>query len=174
MKFQEPFPIHNNVLTSGFCSQEAQLDEWLKKRALKNEQLMASRTFVVCDEHNKVMGYYSLAVGSVLHAESAGKIKRNMPDPIPVMILGRLAVDKKVQGKGIGSALLKDAALRTLQASKIAGIKAILVHALDEKAATFYEKKGFRRSPMSPLILLITLDEVLQAHLLSPYGGSPT
>jgi predicted N-acetyltransferase YhbS len=161
MKLQEPIPINKKVLTEGFFSQETQLDEWLKKRALKNEQLMASRTFVVCGEDNKVVGYYSLAVGSVLHAEVAGKIKRNMPDPVPVMILGRLAVDKKVQGKGLGSALIKDAVLRTLQASKIAGIKAILVHALDEKAAIFYENRGFKRSPMSPLILLITLDEAL-------------
>lgn len=161
MKLQEPFPINETVRIDSFCSAEKQLDEWLKKRALKNERLMASRTFVVCDENNQVVGYYSLAVGSILHAEAAGKIKRNMPNPVPVMILGRLAVDKNVQGKGIGSALVKDAILRTIQASKIAGIKAILVHALDERVATFYEAKGFKRSPMSNLILMITLDDAL-------------
>lgn len=136
MKLQEPFPINEAVIMDGFCSEEHQLDEWLKRRALKNDQIMASRTFVVCSEDNKVMGYYSLAVGSILHTEALEKIKRNMPDPIPVMILGRLAVDKSIQGKGIGSALVKDAILRTLQASKIAGIKAILVHALNDKLAS--------------------------------------
>lgn len=163
MKLQEPFPINRAVVIDGFCSEENQLDEWLKRRALKNERIMATRTFVVCAEDNKVIGYYSLAVGSLLHTEAVGKIKRNMPDPIPVMILGRLAVDKNVQGKGIGSALIKDAILRTVQASKIAGLKAMLVHALDEKAAAFYENKGFKRSPMSHLILMITLEDALNA-----------
>jgi len=161
MKLQEPFSINETVITDRFCSEESQLDEWLKRRALKNEGIRVSRTFVVCDEDNKVVGYYSLAVGSILHSEAAGKIKRNMPNPVPVMILGRLAVDKNLQGKGIGSALVKDAILRTVQASKIAGIKAILVHALDDKVAIFYENKGFKRSPMDNLILMITLDEAL-------------
>lgn len=110
---------------------------WLRSKALRNEG-KASRTYVVCQE-NKIVGFYSLAVGSVAHEFSPGNIKRNMPDPVPVMILGRLAVDQSAQGKGIGKALVRDGILRTVQAASIAGIRAILVHALHDRAATFYQ-----------------------------------
>lgn len=141
-----------------FCSGEPSLDMWLRSKALKNEG-KASRTYVVC-QGNRVVGFYSLAVGSVAHEFSPGNIKRNMPDPVPVMILGRLAVDQNAQGKGIGKALVRDAILRTIQAASIAGIRAILVHALHDRAATFYQECGFRASPVSPLTFMLRLEEV--------------
>ncbi len=143
---------------SEFNSGEPALDDWLRRRAVRNEESGASRTYIV-RAGNKVTGYYSLAAGAVAHAESPGRIRRNMPDPIPVMILGRLAVDRGFQGQGIGAGLLKDAILRTLQAAEIRRIRAVLVHAISESAKRFYEAKGFRASPVDPMTLMITLDD---------------
>lgn len=111
----------------------------------------------------RVVGYYALAVGAVAHAEAPGRIRRNMPDPIPVMVIGRLAVDQTVQGQSLGPALLRDAVLRTLQAAEIAGIRAILVHAISERAKRFYEKWGFVASPVEPMTLMITVAEARKA-----------
>jgi GNAT superfamily N-acetyltransferase len=127
---------------SDFDSGEPVLDEWLRQRALHNEASGASRTYVVC-VGKTVVGYYTLAVGAVAHAEAPGRMKRNRPDPLPVMVIGRLAVDKNVQRRGIGKGLLRDAVLRTVQAAEIAGIRAILVHAISEPAKRFYEGCGF-------------------------------
>lgn len=129
MKYSPPehiLPTHD--LTIFNCGKPV-LDGWLKGKALKNESSGVSRTYVICYE-NKVVGYYSLANGSVAHSSVTGKIKRNVPDPIPVMILGKLAVDINHVRKGLGVGLFKDAARRTKQAADIAGIKAILIHAL--------------------------------------------
>ena len=143
---------------SGFDCGEPALDDWLRRRAARNEVQGASRTYVVC-AGEKVAGYYSLAVGAVTHAGSAGRIKRNIRDPVAVMILGRLAVDQAFQGQSIGAALLRDAVLRTLQAAEIAGIRAMLVHAVSERAKRFHEAQGFRASPVDPMTLMITLAE---------------
>lgn len=143
------------------CGQEA-LDAWLKTRARRNEREGASRTYVVC-ENKTVVGYYALAVGAVIAAEAPGKVRRNMPDPIPVMVLGRLAIDQTRQSQGLGSALLRDAILRTLQAAEIGGIRALLVHALDDEAARFYQHHGFMPSPSDPATLMITLKDARKA-----------
>lgn len=139
-----------------FQSGEESLDRWLKQRAKKNERDGASRTYVVCSE-NQVVGYYCLANGAIASQIATGKTRRNMPDPIPVMVIGRLAVDKNWQGRGIGKALLRDGILRILQAAEIAGIRAILVHAISEAAKQFYERCGFTASPMEPMTLMITI-----------------
>ena len=138
---------------------EAALDDWLRRRAPQNEESGASRTYVVCIGL-RVVAYYALAVGAVAHASAAGRVRRNMPDPVPVMILGRLAVDQEFHGHGLGQGLLRDAVLRTLQAAEIAGIRAILVHAVSSDAQRFYERHGFVRSPIDPMMLMITLAEV--------------
>ena len=143
---------------AAFDSSEIVLDEWLRRRAAQNETSGASRTYVVC-AGDRVAGYYSLAVGAATHEQVPGRIRRNMPDPVPVMILGRLAVDKAFQGKGIGTGLLKDAVLRTMQAAEIAGIRAILVHAISDAAKRFYEAHGFLASPVDPMTVMITLAE---------------
>jgi predicted N-acetyltransferase YhbS len=134
------------------------LDDWLKRRARSNEAEGASRTFVVCSEQ-RVVGYYSLAAGSVLRSAATSKVRRNMPDPAPVVLLGRLAVDRAWQGKGLGADLLRDAVLRTLGAAESIGVRAMLVHAISDDAKTFYERHGFRPSPVEPMTLMITVDE---------------
>lgn len=144
-----------------FNSGEPALDDWLRRRALANEESGSSRTYVVC-VGKRVVGYYSLAVGAVAHAGAPGRVKRNMPDPVPVMVLGRLAVDKDFQGRGIGSGLLRDAVLRTVQAAEIAGIRAILVHALSDAAKRFYQDHGFIASPIDPMTVMITVAEAVK------------
>jgi len=143
---------------SDFDSGEPILDEWLRLRALHNEASGSSRTYVVC-VNKKVVGYYTLAVGAVVRAVAPGRVRRNMPDPLPVMVLGRLAVDKGFQRRGIGRGLLRDAVLRTVQAAEIAGIRAILVHAISAAAKRFYEGCGFIASPIDPLTVMITVAE---------------
>jgi GNAT superfamily N-acetyltransferase len=110
-----------------------------------------------------VVGYYALAAGSVAHAEAPGRVKRNMPDPVPMIVLGRLAVDRSAQGQGLGYGLLKDAVLRVVQAADIVGVRGILVDAIDDAACAFYEKAGFRRSAAFTLKLMIGLDEAERA-----------
>lgn len=149
---------------SDFESGEPALDDWLRRRALSNEDSGASRTYVVC-AGQKVVAYYALAVGAIAHAGAPGRIRRNMPDPVPVMVIGRLAVHKDYQGKKIGPSLLRDAILRTLRAADIAGIRAILVHAISERARRFYEDCGFIASPVDPLTLLITVAEAVKAFV---------
>jgi GNAT superfamily N-acetyltransferase len=142
-----------------FDSGTPELDLWLKRRALANEALGASRTYVV-SVSGRVVGFYALATGAIAQDDVTGRVRRNMPDPIPVMLLARLAVDRSYQGQGLGRALLREALLRTLQASEIAGIRAILVHALSPAAKRFYEQAGFVESPVSPMTLLLTMADV--------------
>ena len=143
---------------------EPTLDDWLRRRALSNEVSGASRTYLVC-VGEQVVGYYALAVGAVTHAEAPGRVRRNMPDPVPVMIIGRLAVHKDYQGKKIAPGLLRDAVLRTLQAAEIAGLRAILVHAISERAQHFYQDCGFVPPPMDPMTLMITVAEAVKAFV---------
>jgi len=156
-----PTPLLASHVTDEFDCGEPVLNDWLIKRALKNEDSGASRTFVVC-QNNRVVGYYVLATGSVMHKQAPSKVRRNMPDPVPVMILGRLAVSKDMQSAGLGRGLLRDAILRTLGVSKQAGIKALLVHALSDAAHKFYHQCGFIESPLDPMILMITLKDAEQ------------
>lgn len=138
------------------------LDDWLKKRALPNELTGASRTYVVC-QGSAVVGYYALATGAVAQDRATGRIRRNMPEPIPVMILARLAVDRSRQGKGLGVGLLRDAVVRTLQAAAIGGIRALLVHAISDDARRFYERWGVVASPLDPMTLMISLADAERA-----------
>ena len=136
-----------------------ELDTWLKRRALQNDINRASRTFVVSAQ-GRVVGYYALATGAVAHSLATGRVRRNMPDPVPVMVLARLAVDQEFQGTGLGSDLLRDALLRTLAVADQAGIRAMLLHAISEEAKHFYVHHGFAESPVDPLVMMITLAEV--------------
>lgn len=147
---------------AAFDSGTPALDDWLKRRALDNEKTHASRTYVVT-AGGRVVGYYALANGAVALGNGPGRVRRNMPDPIPVMVTGRLAVDRAYHGHGIGQGLLKDAVMRTIQASEIAGIRAILVHAISEDAKRFYLRHGFLESPVAPLTLMITLADAARA-----------
>jgi GNAT superfamily N-acetyltransferase len=153
-----PEPLAPDHELDAFESGVAALDEWLKRRARRNEAEGASRTFVLC-AGRRVVGYFSLAAGSVLHGTATGKVRRNMPDPVPVLLLGRLAVDRSYHGKGLGADLLSNAVLRAIAAADTVGVRAILVHAISDPAKAFYEKHGFRPSPIEPMTLMVTIDE---------------
>lgn len=153
-----PGPLSATHVIGAFDCGEPVLNDWLKQRALKNKNTGASRTFVVCRNY-QVMGYYTLSTGSVMHREAPGKVRRNMPDPVPVMVLGRLAVDRNIQSSGIGRGLLRDAILRTLGVSQQAGVKLLLVHALSDVAHKFYLQCGFIESPLDSMVLMITLKD---------------
>jgi predicted N-acetyltransferase YhbS len=153
-----PEPLAPDHELDAFESGVATLDEWLQRRARRNEADGASRTFVICTGR-RVVGYYSLAAGSVLHTVATGKVRRNMPDPVPALLLGRLAVDRAWHGKGLGADLLSNAVLRVIGAAETIGARAILVHAISDDAKAFYEKHGFRSSPIEPMTLMVTIDE---------------
>lgn len=139
-----------------FRSGVESLDQWLKRRARANQISGASRTYVLA-EGNRVLGYYCISSGAIDLAEAPGALRRNMPDPIPMAILGRLAIDLSWQGRGLGVALLQDAVLRVGQASAILGIRGVLVHAISDDAKAFYERYGFAASPRNPMTLLLSL-----------------
>ena len=162
--FAAPAPLTATHVVKGFNCGVASLDDWLRKRALKNQRGGASRTFVICHEQ-QVIGYYCLAAGGVAQSEAPKSMRRNMPDPIPVAILGRLAVDRRFQGKGLGDALLQDAILRTLHAAETLGIRALLVHALSEQAKRFYLAWDFIPSPITPMTLCLPLATARQAFV---------
>lgn len=143
--------------TADFDCGEAVLNHWLQKMALKNQHHHASRTFVVCNQHRQVLGFYALAAGAVTHPLAIGSVRRNMPDPVPVVVLGRLAVDKSMQGQHLGAALLKDAVLRSQNVAEQIGVKALLVHALNESARDFYLRYGFSVSPIDDWVLMLKL-----------------
>lgn len=138
---------------------QIRLFEWLIRRSLKNQQSGASRTYVICKE-NRVIAYYALASGSIERLIASKTIARNMPDPIPVTVLGRLAVDLQYQGQRFGAALLKDAILRTVSVSRSIGVRAILVHAITEDAKRFYANYGFKESPINKMTLMLSLQQI--------------
>lgn len=157
-EISSPAVLSEDHIINAFNSGETELDDWLKQRALKNQTNNASRTFVVHVE-KKVVGYYSLATGSATCNEAPGKVRRNMPNPIPVMVLGRLAVDKAWQQHGVGRGLLKDALLRTIQVSQNVAVKALLLHTISDTAKYFYKRFGFIESPVSPSTLMLPLKD---------------
>lgn len=157
-----PTPLTALHQLTDFDSSVPSLDDWLKRRAAKNQANDSSRTYVVC-EGQTVIGYYCLSAGAIGHAEAPSAMRRNRPDPIPVMVLGRLAIHKDHQQKGIGTALLRDAILRTIHAAEIAGITALLVHALTEQAKRFYRSRGFIESPIQPMTMYLLLATAQQA-----------
>jgi len=151
----EPLSIGHRI--DAFDCGEPVLDEWLRKRALGNQSSGASRTFVVSDASGRVMGYYAVAAGAVAHETATSAVRRNMPDPVPVLVLGRLAVDRQAQGMKLGASLLQDAVKRAIGVSADAGIRALLVHALSEPAKQFYLHYGFQASTLHPMTLMMRL-----------------
>jgi len=157
MKLHAPQPLSADHQLNTFNCGETSLDEWLKRRAILNQTNGASRTFVVVDKNQLVMGYYALAAGAVHHQDATRSIRQNMPGPIPVMVLARLAVDIRTQGMQLGAGLLRDAVDRSLAVAKNTGVRALLVHALHERAKQFYLYFGFQASPVHPLTLMLRL-----------------
>ena len=158
MNPQQPRPIEATDNTTDLASGEESLDRYLADRALTNHLADLGRCYVCVDaETDKVLGYYTLSAVAVEHADLPGKVRRNAPNPVPAVLMGRLAIDAKAQGSGLGRFLVRDAILSTLAAADRIGVRILLVHALHEQAATFYEKLGFKRSPTDPLHLHLLL-----------------
>lgn len=159
MNLNHPVLLTQDHQVHSFSCGESVLDDWLKRRALANNISGASRTFVVADDDYQVMGYYALAAGAVTHQESTRSIRQNMPDPVPVMVLARLAVDVRAQGMKLGAALLRDAVERCVLVSENAGVRALLVHALHDQARQFYEYYGFKAAPSHPMTLMLRINQ---------------
>ena len=138
------------------------LDDWLRRRARGNQVSGASRTFVICAD-DVVVGYYALASGAVSASAASSRFRRNMPEPIPVAVLGRLAVDQAWHKQGIGRALFRDSALRVMQAAETIGIRGILVHAISDEAKVFYLALGLSELPLEPMTLMVTLTDLRAA-----------
>jgi predicted N-acetyltransferase YhbS len=155
---QQPRPIEATDNTTDFDSGEESLDRYLADRALTNHLADLGRCYLCLDgDTEKVLGYYTLSAVAVEHADLPGKVRRNAPNPVPAVLMGRLAVDSKAQGSGLGRFLVRDAILSTLAAADRIGVRVLLVHALHERAATFYEELGFKRSPTDQLHLYLLL-----------------
>lgn len=146
----------------GFSSGEPALDQWLIRRARANQVSGATRTFIACDG-DRIAGYYALASGGVATMAATGRFRRNMPDPVPVVVLARLAVDLSWQGKGLGRSLFHDCTWRVSQAADLLGIRGIVVHAISPQAKDFYLRLGFDPSPLDPMMLMVTLGDIRQA-----------
>jgi GNAT superfamily N-acetyltransferase len=155
-----PAPLTREHDIGGFDCGAPMLNDWLTKRAPANQVSGASRCYVVATTANAVIGYHALASGAVVVADASGRLRRNMPDPVPVVILGRLAVDRNAQGQGFGRSLFADAARRVAAAADLIGIRGLLVHALDDQARRFYLALGFDASPLDPMTLMVTLSDI--------------
>ena len=157
LQLSAPQSLLTDHFLDEFACGEAVLDEWLKRRAMSNQLSGASRTFVVADQDKRIYGYYVMAAGAVAHQMATSSVRRNRPDPVPVMVLARLAVDHRVQGIKLGAALLQDAVKRAVAVSQNAGVQALLVHALHDRAKQFYEHYGFQASSVLPMTLMLRL-----------------
>ena len=173
MPLRAPEPLHEGHQVDAFQCGVPSLDVWLKRRAGTNQRSGASRIFVVC-RGEQVEGYYALAAGSVDHHQAPSRIRRDMPDPIPVVVLARLAVATGEQGAGLGRALVRDALFRIRAAAGAIGVAAVLVHALNDDAKRFYLTCGFAESPIAPLILVARLKDVEAALALPARLYPPT
>ena len=152
-----PVPTTAEHDTSLFNCRHDSLNQWLQRRALANASSGATRTYVVCAENHRVVGYYALAAGSLDVESAPARLRRNMPNPLPVVVLGRLAVDDTWSGRGVGGGLLKDAVLRSLQAAELIGACALMCHAIDVDAKAFYARHGFVESPTQQLTMMLGL-----------------
>jgi GNAT superfamily N-acetyltransferase len=159
--FTAPAPLAPEHDLELFSCGEESLDRWLKERARKAEGVHSARTYVVC-AGKQVVGYYCLATGAVVRSSAPKPLQRNMPDPLPAMILGRLAIDQNYQRFGLGRALLRDAVLRTANVARQAGIVALIAHAISPEAKAFYLRNEFEESPLEDMTVLLPLRKVYQ------------
>jgi len=157
-----PEPLTTDHQIDTFDCGVPELNDWLKKRARNNQKEDASRTYVVADGE-KVVGYYALSAASINSVAVPGQFRRNMPNPIPVLLLGRLAVDLSCEKIGLGRALFKDGAKRAMSAADIVGIRGLIVHAISNEAKAFYLAVGFDQSPLEPMTLMVTMADLRAA-----------
>ena len=159
--FDRPVALTSGHDPSAFESNEPVLDDWLRRRALHNQLIAASRTYVACRASSPVVaGYFALSMGQVMADDVVGSMRRNMPAAIPAVVLGRLAVDRTAQGMGLGRALLTDAVRRALHASQGVSARLVIVHALSGGAEAFYRRHGFTRLPLDQPTLALDLTKL--------------
>jgi GNAT superfamily N-acetyltransferase len=161
-RFLDPQPLGNEHRTNGFDCGVGSLDVWLVKHARAAAGAGSARTYVVVDtEQDRVVGYHALSLASIEHADATERGRKGMPrHPIPAMLLARLAVDRAVQGEGIGAFLLRDAMSRALAVAEQAGMRLLLVHALNDEARAFYEHFGFEPSPSDAMNLQLLVKDI--------------
>jgi GNAT superfamily N-acetyltransferase len=162
VSFQSPVPLEARHRVGEFSSGVFSLDEWLRRHALQSHRSGGSRVFVTIATDMEVAGYYALAAGAVMPREAGARLVRGLAanQPVPVVLLGRLAVDARHQGQHLGRSLLLDGMTRVLEAGERIGIRALLVHAIDERAREWYAQFGFERSPTHPLHLLVLIKDL--------------
>lgn len=160
MGIKAPELLTDEHVLDVFSCGKPELDDWLIKKALKNHKRNNTRVYVVCDDNNKVIGYYAIVMGSVQRESALSSLKRNSPNPIPMVVLARLAVDEGYKGRGIGVGLLKDCVLRSVHAMNVVGGAGILVHALDDEAKAFYKRFGFNESPIDAMTLMARVIDI--------------
>lgn len=161
-RFSDPEPIRPDHVLEGFDSGAASLDRWLVDHAAAAGSIGSARTFVITDaEQQRVVGYHAITAASIEREDATERARKGMPrHPVPAVLLARLAVDRSVQGRGIGAWLLRDAMVRALAASGEVGIRVMLVHALDDSARAFYLRHGLEPSPTDPLNLQILIKDI--------------
>ncbi len=161
MAISEPELLTINHNISNFSCGVQELDDWLKKMAIKNQARSHAKVYVVTDsDTEQVVGYYAIAMGSVQREDAIGSFRRNSPNPIPMLVLARLGVHIKYQRHAIGAGLLKDCVIRSVEAMRIVGGAGILVHAIDDSAKDFYKKFGFTESPIDPMTLMVRIVDI--------------
>lgn len=164
IRLSAPAPLTSAHELTRFASGKPELDDWLKSRALESEGRTA-RTYVVCGPRQVVVGYYCISTGSVERGALPSKMKRarGLPNQVPVAIIGRLARDRSYAGRGLGRDLLQDAFHRILAASHIIGVRAVLVHALDQDAARFWEDHEFVECPIGSQSFYLPIETIADA-----------
>ncbi len=162
MGFHEPAALEAWHRTEDFQCGVRSLDDWLRKHALQSHRSGGSRVFVTTAPDPDIVGYYALAAGAVMSRDAPARLVRGLAvdQPVPVVLLGRLAVDVRHQDQHLGRSLLLDAMMRVLQAGELIGIRALLVHAVDERAREWYAQFGFERSPTHPLHLILLIKDL--------------
>lgn len=160
MPYRKPCPIANQHIIEGFSSGKPSLDSWLKEMALHNQEQGYTRTFVIADENFKVVGYHSVCAGMIHRSDVSRSVKGSKaPTEIPIAVLARLAVDAEYQGNGLGKALLRNALMSVVSAAQVVAFRAVIIHALDDEAVTFYKKFGFQETKnMERRLILPTKD----------------
>ena len=156
--FVGPELLADHHITTGFDCGDETLNHWLTNRARRNQVEGASRTWVVLHE-DRVVAFYASSAAIVLRVEATKRAARNQPDPLPALLLGRLAVDQKWQAHGLGAALLKHFILKAIEVAQITGVRVLLVHAKTTEAAAFYQRYGFEPSPLDDLTLMLLIKD---------------
>lgn len=170
MGLRKPVPLDSSHAVESFRSGALSLDEWLRRHALQSHRSGGARVFATTEGIREVAGYYALAAGAIMPREAGARAVRGLAanQPIPVVLLARLAVDTRYQGQHVGRSLLLDAMTRVLAAGELIGIRALLVHAIDQQAWDWYARFGFERSPTHPLHQLLLINDLRASIKRSP------